>query len=385
MQMIITKLQISKLRNHIYTEIYPATELNIFFGENGAGKTTVLEAISIACLSKSFANNTDSSLIQTNENQYQIKLESLNHLNLPYNVEVFYQIGQRKKINNTFGDNQTPKDIIGIIPLVHLSPDLRKITTGSPESRREFIDKILSQSSKSYLDVLINFRKALKQRSSLLYSFQQTKRFDTDFFETWNNVFLDLASQIIIKRHNFINEFSKNFQQIYSEITQNKETVSLQYEPNSIPDDFYGNNSNPITFEEIFNILTNKSKSILSAEVSRGMTLFGPQKDELKITLNGGLSREKGSQGQHKSLLIAIKFAELEYLAEKTNEIPIVLLDDIFSELDDNRISLVLKKVIDRKSQTFITLTNPEIIMKNNNLTRDLNYYYLDNGKIELK
>ncbi len=383
--MIITKLQISKLRNHIYTEIYPATELNIFFGENGAGKTTVLEAISIACLSKSFANNTDSSLIQTNENQYQIKLESLNHLNLPYNVEVFYQIGQRKKINNTFGDNQTPKDIIGIIPLVHLSPDLRKITTGSPESRREFIDKILSQSSKSYLDVLINFRKALKQRSSLLYSFQQTKRFDTDFFETWNNVFLDLASQIIIKRHNFINEFSKNFQQIYSEITQNKETVSLQYEPNSIPDDFYGNNSNPITFEEIFNILTNKSKSILSAEVSRGMTLFGPQKDELKITLNGGLSREKGSQGQHKSLLIAIKFAELEYLAEKTNEIPIVLLDDIFSELDDNRISLVLKKVIDRKSQTFITLTNPEIIMKNNNLTRDLNYYYLDNGKIELK
>lgn len=383
--MIITKLQISKLRNHIYTEIYPATELNIFFGENGAGKTTVLEAISIACLSKSFANNTDSSLIQTNENQYQIKLESLNHLNLPYNVEVFYQIGQRKKINNTFGDNQTPKDIIGIIPLVHLSPDLRKITTGSPESRREFIDKILSQSSKSYLDVLINFRKALKQRSSLLYSFQQTKRFDTDFFETWNNVFLDLASQIIIKRHNFINEFSKNFQQIYSEITQNKETVSLQYEPNSIPDDFYGNNSNPITFEEIFNNLKNKSKSILSAEVSRGMTLFGPQKDELKIILNGGLAREKGSQGQHKSLLIAIKFAELEYLAEKTNEIPIVLLDDIFSELDDNRISLVLKKVIDRKSQTFITLTNPEIIMKNNNLTRDLNYYYLNNGKIELK
>lgn len=383
--MIITKLQISKLRNHIYTEIYPATELNIFFGENGAGKTTVLEAISIACLSKSFANNTDSSLIQTNENQYQIKLESLNHLNLPYNVEVFYQIGQRKKINNTFGDNQTPKDIIGIIPLVHLSPDLRKITTGSPESRREFIDKILSQSSKSYLDVLINFRKALKQRSSLLYSFQQTKRFDTDFFETWNNVFLDLASQIIIKRQNFIIEFSKNFQQIYSEITQNKETVSLQYEPNSIPDDFYGNNSNPITFEEIFNILKNKSKSILSAEVSRGMTLFGPQKDELKIILNGGLAREKGSQGQHKSLLIAIKFAELEYLAEKTNEIPIVLLDDIFSELDDNRISLVLKKVIDRKSQTFITLTNPEIIMKNNNLTRDLNYYYLNNGKIELK
>ncbi|MGB9701996.1 MAG: DNA replication/repair protein RecF [Candidatus Kapaibacteriota bacterium] len=383
--MIITKLQISKLRNHIYSEIYPATELNIFYGENGAGKTTVLEAISIACLSKSFANNSDSSLIQTNENQYQIKLESLNHLNLPYNVEVLYQIGQRKKINNTFGDNQTPKDIIGLIPLVHLSPDLRKITTGSPESRREFIDKILSQSSKSYLDILINFRKALKQRSSLLYTFQQTKRFDTDFFETWNNVFLDLASQIIIKRHNFIIEFSKNFQQIYSEITQNKETVSLQYEPNSIPDDIYGNNSNSIAFDEIFNILKNKSKSMLSAEVSRGMTLFGPQKDELKITLNSGLAREKGSQGQHKSLLIAIKFAELEYLAEKTNEIPIVLLDDIFSELDDNRISLVLKKVIDRKSQTFITLTNPEIIMKNNNLTRDLNYYYLNNGKIELK
>jgi DNA replication and repair protein RecF len=115
------------------------------------------------------------------------------------------------------------------------------------------------------------------------------------------------------------------------------------------------------------------------------MTLFGPQKDELIITLNNSLAREKGSQGQHKSLLIAIKFAELEYLAEKTNETPIVLLDDIFSELDDNRIMLVLKKVIERNSQTFITLTNPELILTKNTFSNELNYYFLQNGIIELK
>lgn len=383
--MVIKKLQISNLRNHKFTEIYPAKELNIFYGENGAGKTTVLEAISIACFSKSFVNNTDSTLIQSNEKQFNIKLEAQNHLNLTYNIEVSYQIGQKKKIQNSYGDNLNPKDIIGIVPVVHLSPDLRKITAGPPENRREFIDKILSQSSKAYFETLLNFRKALKQRSSLLYNFQQTHRFDSNFFESWNNVFLDLATQIILKRFNFIKEFSIDFQKIYSEITQNKEDVSLHYEPNSIPLEILNDNSNSLSYDLIYSLLQKNSNLLLKAEISRGMTLFGPQKDELIITLNNSLAREKGSQGQHKSLLIAIKFAELEYLAEKTNETPIVLLDDIFSELDDNRIMLVLKKVIERNSQTFITLTNPELILTKNTFSNELNYYFLQNGIIELK
>jgi DNA replication and repair protein RecF len=121
----------------------------------------------------------------------------------------------------------------------------------------------------------------------------------------------------------------------------------------------------------------------LGAELSRGISLFGPQKDEVRILLNGSLAKERASQGQHKSLLISLIFAEFEYLMRIKNETPIVLLDDIFSELDEMRSSLVLERVLERKAQTFITLTNLDLISRKELLFNKVSYFKLEDGKIQ--
>jgi len=148
----IQYLHIKNLRNHNDSEIEINNNLNVFYGKNGAGKTTILEAISLCSLAKSFTSTPDANLINTGTNAYQIECNAKNIMNLEYNIKLLYQKGMRKKISTNFGDNLSPKDIIGEMPLVILSPDLNEISRGVPEKRREFIDKILSQISKSYYE-----------------------------------------------------------------------------------------------------------------------------------------------------------------------------------------------------------------------------------------
>jgi DNA replication and repair protein RecF len=191
-----------------------------------------------------------------------------------------------------------------------------------------------------------------------------------------------LAVKIILKRYEFLLDFNHIFQNVYSEITDNKEFVGLIYEPHSIPEEILAKDLNP---DIIRQELDNKAKARFAAELARGITLFGPQKDEIKILINNGLARERASQGQHKSLLISLIFAEFEYLMKLTNEIPVVLLDDIFSELDEHRSSLVLERVLERKAQTFITLTNPNLINQEKLLHEKVNYFRLENGSIQIE
>lgn len=379
--MQIKRINILNLRNHKSSWIEPNEDLNIFFGPNGTGKTTVLEAISIACLSKTFTNTSDAALILQNEEGYAISLEAISHLELPYTIEVNYSVGMRKKISNTYGEGLNPKDIIGIIPLVYLSPDQKNITSGSPEYRRDFIDRILAQSSRTYLDNLMKFRKVLKQRNSMLSAFKRNEYFDKDSYESWTNLFIDLAAKIVLKRSEFLMDFNKIFKQVYSEISANSENVNLYYEPHSISEAM---SPDYLTNDKIRSELEVKSKTRQTAELARGMTLFGPQKDEVRISIDEGLARERASQGQHKSLLISLIFAEFEYLLNLKNEIPVVLLDDIFSELDEHRSSLVLERVLNRNAQTFITLTNPNLINREKLVQSKVSYFKLSKGQISI-
>lgn len=377
--MKIEKISIVNLRNHYNTFLEPDRNLNIFFGPNGSGKTSILEAISIGCLTKTFTSTPDFALINENEDFYQIQIEGLSHLGLSYRIKVDYAKGQKKSINNTFGENQIPKDILGIVPLVYLSPDQKNVTNGAPENRREFIDRILSQSSKTYLDLLFKFRKTLKQRNSLLTNFKKNEFFDRSVYDSWTKLFIDLASQIILRRFNFIDEFNLFFKKAYAENTNKSELVELIYSPHSIDLD----NVKSINQEEISEQLFQKSQIRFSAELARGITLFGPQKDDILIMLNHGIAKEKASQGQHKSLLIALIFAEFDYLLKYKDETPIVLLDDIFSELDEFRASLVLEKVLEKNAQTFVTLTNPDFVKNKLHFEDKVKFFKLENGKVK--
>lgn len=355
--MIIEKIIIKNLRNHSYTEGSFYSGNNFIFGENGAGKTTILEAISLAALSKSFVQNADQSLIKNGEQGYSIAINSRSDSGSAYMINIIYEPGKRKKIKNTFGDNLLPKDIIGIIPCVVLSPDDKSITGGAPSERRSFVDRIISQLSKKYLEDLIHLKNVLKQRNSVLSNYHESP--NDDLLDLWTDKLINIARDIIFKRASFTVDFADYFTKEYELVAENKETAEFAYLPDS-NDKIYVRDS--LSKEEISNLLKKRLDKLYKIEKIRGISLFGPQKDDFSIRINGGTAKEYASQGQHKSLLVSLKFAEYKYLKNLKNENPVILLDDIFSELDEHRALNVFKIIEQLNAQSFVTITELERI-----------------------
>ena len=353
--MYVKSIIVEHLRNHEHSELICSPSLNIISGLNGAGKTTILEAISICGLSKTFLPGTDSDLIKHGKESYTVSLQAVSDLGIPYKVGVRYIDGQRKLINSSIGDRMNPKDILGELPLIILSPDFKEITFGAPDDRRRFMDALLSQAKYVYVESAINLKKIIKQRNALL---QKAKMYgqkpDEALLDIMTNQMMDAGSTLASLRAQFINEFTPHFLEAYKKITDTDEQVGIVYLPDT------ANGRILITKEDFSESYMLAYRSLKEEEVRRGTTLFGPQKDDLEISINGGRARETASQGQHKSLLISIKWAEFTYLRDVRDETPVLLFDDIFSELDGNRTAKVLQQILDSGAQTFITTTEGE-------------------------
>lgn len=378
--MIINTLTLQNLRNHSFTEIKLGDKLNVIYGLNGSGKTTILEAISIASITKSFLPVADASLINFKEEYYSILAKGANDLEMPYFVGVKYISGKRKQINNSYKENLNPKDVIGEIPIIILSPDFKNITFGAPQDRRQFIDTILSQASKSYMEDLFELKKCLKQRNNLLNSQQKTGALDKIQFDIWTVMLIKTSAEIMRKRHQFIKEFIPFFIQAYNEVSNGIEQVSLKYMPYRI-NDFQAEQD----YDKDYFIEQNKKiyTELKFAELHRGLTLFGPQKDEISININNSAAKETASQGQHKSLLISLKFAEFEFLKKIRNETPIILFDDIFSELDSSRSNHTLELILKKNAQSIITITENSFIKQIVPQKLNTKYFKVAFGNIE--
>lgn len=348
--MLINKINLINFRIHekFYHDF--SDGINIIQGLNGTGKTSILEGIAICSLSKSFIPVQDSSLIKYNNDFYFLKIHSTTDLNTKYKLEVKYQRNKKKIIKSNLGDNLNPKDIIGELPIVVLSPDFKSITFGTPSDRREFLDKILSQSSKKYITNFLKFKKSLKQRNSILINAKKNHKYDRMQLQIWTDLFIDSSTEIIFYRKKFIDDFSPYFKEYYKLLSNSKEKVEIEYAPNKI--DLKSDKDN------IKNQLMDLANEYEEQELNRGTTIFGPQKDDINIFVNEGLSKEVASQGQHKTLLISLKFAEFRFLKNIKNETPVILLDDIFSELDYERAENILELLKLNKAQTLITTTN---------------------------
>ena len=353
--MYVKSINIEHLRNHAHSEVLCSPSLNIISGLNGTGKTTILEAISICGLSKTFLPGTDSDLIRRGEEAYTVALTAISDLGIPYKVGVRYVDGQRKLINTSIGDRMNPKDILGELPLIILSPDFKEITFGSPEDRRRFLDALLSQARQVYVEAAINLRRIIKQRNAMLTkSKMYGQKPDDTLLDVMTQQMIDAGSTLASMRAQFIEEFTPHFLLAYETMTEAKEHIAIQYLPDSAQGQML------MKKEDFMESYMLAFKNIKDDEIRRGTTLFGPQKDDLMFTINGGRARETASQGQHKSLLISIKWAEFTYLRDVRNETPVLLFDDIFSELDGDRTAKVLQQVLDSGAQTFITTTEGE-------------------------
>lgn len=346
------------MRNHERTLLVCAQHVNVLTGPNGSGKTTLLEAISMGAIARSFVQVGDSSLVQFGTDGFSVTIEAERDLHAPYKVSVRVQEGARKRIEGSLGTSLTPRDIIGSLPVVALSPDHKSITFGAPAERRAFLDSVMAQSSTRFTDLLYDLRRILKQRNALLSHGNNVGIGDADL-QVWTSAFVQCSAEIMHRRALFIKELAPRVKQAYAAVSSDAEQVEILYEPDSLANVV---DAASATVEEIVEALHLVAQTMLHRELARGGTMFGAQRDEMVLMLNGGLARETASQGQHKSLLVALKLAECEILFEKTNERPVVLLDDVFSELDHSRCAHVMDLVLAMGMQCFVTTTEGETI-----------------------
>ncbi|MCB9220723.1 MAG: DNA replication and repair protein RecF [Ignavibacteria bacterium] len=378
--MRLDTLYFTNIRNHRETELFFSKHINVFFGLNGAGKTSILEAISLASISKSFLNTPENSLINFNQEKFLARVRAIRDRGTDFTIEITKETGGRKKITSSFMDNMRPKDLIGSLPIIILSPDYKEITAGSPENRRRFVNTTISQISNNYLSDLFSYRKILKQRNSLLQKYKKEKYLDQDEFNIWTNKLIEYGTKIVNKRAEFITQFEPYFSKNYDIVSDRKEKVQIIYKPYGFDDLKYKELDKEMIFEKLNKLSLEKRKG----ELTRFTTLFGPQKDEIELLINNFLVKDTASQGQHKTVLISLKLAEFDYMKEVLNETPVVLLDDIFSELDSKRTELVIKRILNNLAQAFITITEDDKIKNIMQPSEECFYFYVNNGEVQL-
>lgn len=356
--MKFTEVRLQTFRNHEATRIECAPDQNIFLGNNGEGKTNILEAISYLCLTKSFYASSDATAVQIGQPGFRVWGKAVSDIEVPYEVEVSYRReSKEKEIAVNKGAIEDRSSVIGMFPVVVLSPENAKVTSGTPTDRRRFIDVVISQSNKSYLLDLIEYRKILRQRNRILLEAKGGQRASQDVLEPWDEGLVKKGAQISQCRARFVNEFAPYLLEAFLQIAGTGEEPSLRY------DSSVGISSSMVQ-EEMERLCRTALDRQRPEELKLGTTLVGPHKDEIVFEINGLALKAYASQGQHKTFLVALKIAEFFYLRERCQETPVLLLDDVFSELDTPR-SEKLLSMTTNLGQTFITATDEERFMAN--------------------
>jgi DNA replication and repair protein RecF len=312
-------------------------------GNNGVGKTNLLDAIHYLCFTKSYFSRVDANNVQQGRNGFRIEGHFLLQEKPEKTTCILRETGKKE-----FAVNDRPYDKfsqhIGRYPCVIIAPDDAVLITGGSEERRKFIDALLSQLDADYLQHLITYTKVLQQRNSLLKSYAEATAKDLSLLDVLDEQLIKPGEYIFNKRKEFFVSFLPQVKHLYSEIAMQPEDIILLYESQLLQS----------SFAELL-------KATRQKDCFAQRTTAGIHRDDLEITLSGQLFRNIASQGQRKSLLFALKLAEMEVLKKEKAFAPLLLLDDVFEKLDESRISNLLQKVcVENEGQVFITDTNEQ-------------------------
>lgn len=340
--MIVKKITITGFKNHAEKSFDFSEQINCFVGDNGAGKTNILDALHYLSVGKSFLGNTDTNNIKIDEDFFSIEAEILN--DKTDIIKILQPKDAKKTIKKNDKAYERIADHIGFLPSVMISPYDSNLISDSGESRRKFLDAMISQTNHEYLFNLIQYQNALKQRNALLKLFSKTRKFEKDSLEIYDEPITKFGSKIFDTRKDFVEKLLPIVQTFYEIISGGKEKVCIIYQSDLLEKDF----------TEI--MTENIEKDRFLTYTSKGI-----HKDDLLFEMNGSLIKKTGSQGQQKSFLIALKLAQFIRIKELTAKTPILLLDDIFDKLDDNRVSQLIALVNQENfGQIFITDTHRE-------------------------
>jgi len=341
--MYLKKISLVNFKN-IESQSFDFQEkINCFVGDNGVGKTNVLDAIYYLSFAKSYFNPVAKQNIRHGEGFFMVEGDySINER--AEKIVCSLKLGQKKVLKRNGKSYDKFSEHIGKLPLVIISPADRDLVTEGSETRRKFIDGVISQQNKSYLKNLIDYNKVLSQRNALLKYFAANRTYDALNLSVYNEQLTDYGTQIYIARKSFLADFIPIFNKKYQIVSGDKEQVNLEYK--SQLHDFS---------------LTDLLHNSLEKDKVLQYTSSGIHKDDLSFEIGEYPIKKFGSQGQQKSYLIALKLAQFEFIKQQSSVVPILLLDDIFDKLDEKRVSQIVDLVNnDDFGQIFITDTHSE-------------------------
>ena len=363
--MILTHLSVINYKNLAQVELELSPKINCFIGNNGMGKTNLLDAVYYLSFCKSYTNPIDSQIIAHDADvcMLQGKYEASGM----GTDEIFCALKrkQKKQFKRNKKEYERLSDHIGFVPLVMISPADNELITGGSEERRKFMDIAISQFDKEYIQALVRYNKALQQRNALLK--KDDPEIDRTLLELWEEQMVADGIFIFGKRKAFIDRFVPIFDEFYKQISRSDEKVSLEYISQLLDGDFADQ------------LLANRRRDIFI-----GHTTVGVHRDEMEMLLDGFPIKKVGSQGQNKTYFVSLKLAQFYYLLETGHNTPILLLDDIFDRLDTSRVEEIVKLVSGKDfGQIFISDTNRESLDRILQVTDNTYHLYaVKNGEI---
>lgn len=369
--MLIKNLQLKNYRNYSDLNLDFDEKINIFYGNNAQGKTNILETLYLLALAKSHRTSKEKELIQWDNSFSIIKGSFLTKTgNLKLEVQL-YKKGKKVKINNL--EKRKISEYIGAINIVIFSPEDLDLIKGSPQNRRKFLNTEIAQINPTYIYHLSQYQKIIYQRNNLLKDFSKASKNKIELLEIWDEQLLEHGTKIIFKRLEFLRQLEIWANEIHYRITNNKENLSITYKS------FFSTKNTLLSENDILELYKENLLKLRDRELIRGVTLIGPHRDDLEFYLNNVNVQYFASQGQQRTTALSLKLAEIELINEKIGEYPILLLDDVLSELDQIRQTHLIK-TFEKKVQTIITTTSIKNI--DPQTLEQASIFYIENGKV---
>lgn len=346
--MKLTNLQLQNFRNYESVQLEFTDGVHVFIGENAQGKTNLMESIYALAMTKSHRTTNDKELIGWNKEFATIK-GTVEKTATKTNLELqFSKKGKIAKVN--FLEQKRLSSYLGNLNVILFAPENLTLVKGSPQNRRKFVDMELGQMSSLYLYDLVEYNRVLKQRNTYLKQLAIKKKQPDEYLEVLSEMLSELASKIVFHRLDFMKQLEALAIPIHDQLSLGREKFSVSYQATIPLED-------GLTPSQIKEIYINQFKKNQTREADQATTLIGPHRDDLIFYLNEIPVQTYGSQGQQRSTVLSLKLAEIELMKLSTGEYPLLLLDDVLSELDDDRQTHLIK-AIENKVQTFITTTS---------------------------
>jgi DNA replication and repair protein RecF len=351
--MKIRSLHVQNYRIYPNAELEWGGHINLLRGPNGAGKTNLIDAVHYLCMSRSFVTASDSHAINLNASSFRLSGSFTGTIRPQIDIEIAYQRGDGKSILVNGVKLERLSDLIGMVPVVVLSPDDRQLTFEGPEYRRNFLDAMISQVDASYLRDLIDYRRVMRQRNRVLLAYRDAPSRLVEHLEPWNDQFVRLAARIIHRRHMLLRTFGDYLERSY------RLMAGVEHKPSFI---YKTLSDSPDSIESIELKLKTELQSRVEKDAERGVTTVGPHRDDITFLLDGLELRRFGSQGQHRLFALSIKLAELYFFSDMLDDLPIFLLDDVFGDLDPNKTAVLMRMLADHPGQVCITAANTALL-----------------------